>query len=50
MERLVATLGIDRLSKSQVSEMAKQLDRPSRRSAPVRPPSRTRSQERTRVV
>ena len=26
MEKLVATLGIDRLSKSQVSEMAKQLD------------------------
>ncbi len=26
MERLVATLGIDRLSKSQVSEMAKELD------------------------
>ena len=26
MEKLVATLGIDRLSKSQVLEMAKQLD------------------------
>jgi len=26
MEKLVATLGIDRLSKSQVSEMARDLD------------------------
>ena len=36
MEKLVETLGITRLSKSQVSIMAKDLERRSRRSGPAR--------------
>ena len=34
MERLVATLGVDRLSKSQVSVMARELEELARRFAP----------------
>ncbi len=44
MEKLVETLGITRLSKSQVSEMAKDLDAQVESSAPGRwMPARTRS-------
>ena len=44
MEKLVDALGITRLSKSQVSVMAKDLDARLKRSAPARwTPGRTRS-------
>jgi transposase-like protein len=49
MEKLVETLGITRLSKSQVSEMAKDLDAQVEPSAPGRwTPGPTRSSRPTR--
>ena len=49
MEKLVESLGITRLSRSQVSEMARDLDGQVERSGPGRwTPARTRSWPRTR--